>query len=776
MKILLVEDDETIAATLAHTLNTQNYIVEIASDGQTGWELALQFNYDLLLLDVMLPHLDGITFCRRLRSQGNKTPVLLLTARNSNDDKIIGLDAGADDYIVKPFNLQEVLARIRAVMRRGTSVLTSILKWDNIQLDTNNCQVLYRSQEVHLSPKEYALLELFLRNPERVFSRRALLDNLWTLEDTPGEETVRAHIKGLRQKLKIAGAPPDLIDTVYGLGYRLKPISQLPKTANTLNTNSSKNPPIKQQIQGAMKSIWERCKEKFSQQIDILHQGLINLQQEKIDANEQETVRKEAHKLAGSLGMFGLTNGSRVCREIEQLLELEKSYSSENMERLINAVIDLKHEILSGGFTPEIDNNIEENHTLILLIDEDGDLGEILSTEASNRGIKIQLARNASIAKNILTHTRPDVILLDLAFSQTEETGLNLLSELTEIKPAIPVLVFTSSDSFYDRVEVARLGGRGFLNKEMPLNYVWEMINQVQKQRRSSESKIIVLDDDPVILMTVVKLLEPWGIKVITLDNPLQFWETLEDHDPDLVILDVEMPEITGIEICQVVRNDPRWKSLPMLFLTVIKDADTVHKMFAAGADDYVSKPIVEPELITRIINRLERVKLLRTLAEKDALTQVSNRHKSTQDLNRMLRLAKRYEQPLSLVIIDLDHFKQVNDQYGHGMGDKVLRCFGEIMQNEFRSEDIVGRWGGEEFVIGMYGINKQDAFKRLSDFLKNWKKQQFATHNNQSFSVNFSAGIADYPSDANDIQQLYKIADNALYKAKAEGRDRISF
>ncbi|NEO76145.1 response regulator transcription factor [Moorena sp. SIO4G3] len=222
MRILLVEDDERITDALAEDLTDQHYVVDVANDGQVGRELVESFSYDLILLDVMLPKIDGITLCRKLRSQGDLTPILMLTARDTISDKILGLDAGADDYLVKPFDLGELSARIRALLRRGNTTLPPVLEWDSLRLDPSTCEVFYEDRLLSLSPKEYALLEFFLRHPRRVFSRAQILENLWSFERLPEEATVKAHIRGLRQKLDAAGAPSDLIETVYGLGYRLK--------------------------------------------------------------------------------------------------------------------------------------------------------------------------------------------------------------------------------------------------------------------------------------------------------------------------------------------------------------------------------------------------------------------------------------------------------------------------------------------------------------------------------------------------------------------------
>jgi len=222
VKILLVEDDCRIAGALAEALSDQNYAVDLAADGEKGWDLLEAFDYNLILLDVMLPRLNGLTFCQRLRATGRQTPVLMLTARDGSSDKVLGLDAGADDYVVKPFDLKELLARIRALLRRGNASLPPVLIWQALQLNPATCEVSYDGQSINLTPKEYGLLELFLRSGRRTLSRSVILAQVWASEETPGEETVKVHLRSLRQKLATAGAPLDLIETVYGLGYRLK--------------------------------------------------------------------------------------------------------------------------------------------------------------------------------------------------------------------------------------------------------------------------------------------------------------------------------------------------------------------------------------------------------------------------------------------------------------------------------------------------------------------------------------------------------------------------
>lgn len=224
MRVLVVEDDLHLAEILTEALSDRAYSVDVVKDGESAWNWISTLSYDLIVLDVTLPKLDGISLCKRLRTAPNNgaTPVLMLTARDTVADKILGLDAGADDYMVKPFDLEELMARVRALLRRGTLSTPSVITWDELQIDPGTHDVTYAGKAVQVTPKEYALLELLVTSGRRILSRSSIIDRLWSLQDPPTEETVKSHIKGLRQKLRTAGASEDLIETVHGVGYRLK--------------------------------------------------------------------------------------------------------------------------------------------------------------------------------------------------------------------------------------------------------------------------------------------------------------------------------------------------------------------------------------------------------------------------------------------------------------------------------------------------------------------------------------------------------------------------
>ncbi len=691
MRILLIEDDEALADILLQCLTSQHYAVDTASDGKMGWEYAQGTPYDLILIDVGLPKLDGISLCRRLRSQACTTPILLMTAREATSDRIQGLDAGADDYLIKPLNLDELQARVRALLRRGNIPTTPVLQVGELQLDPSSCKVTFAGKNLSLTPKEYNLLELFMRNPSRVFSRGNIVEHLWTYDDPPQEETVKAHIKGLRQKLKIAGAE-NWIENVYGIGYRLNPnlesesnvgagftnnittqTENLTKPApvseqannvgagftNNLTTQTenltkpapASEPSVDQKFSQAMDKMWQKHEGLMMQRLEVLQQVAAAIKTKTFSEELRDSAKKAAHKLAGVLGMFELQTGTEIAANIEHIL-------SENV-------------ILKGNTKKQLLSQIEQ-------------------------------------LSNLLKH------------KQLEITGKIATINWASATP-------TSQE-----------------------------INGIQTV------SVLVVDDDPVFLEALRPILEPWGIRMTGLDDPLRFWEVMPQVAPDLLILDVEMPQISGVELCQKVRKDGNWQDLPILFLTAHRELETIQQVFAVGADDYVVKPVVGTELLTRITNRLERNRLLKNLAAKEPITGLNNQRKSSQNLENLIEQAGKNNGSFCLAVLVVNQLRQINIRCGHSVGDRILQQWGNLLKKAFPAE-VIGYWGNGEFVVGMPGLNKLEACDRISDLLTALRTQVFTAPDETRFQVDFGVALAEYPTDGITLQSLYQIASSTL-------------
>ncbi len=295
--------------------------------------------------------------------------------------------------------------------------------------------------------------------------------------------------------------------------------------------------------------------------------------------------------------------------------------------------------------------------------------------------------------------------------------------------------------------------------------------------------KVMVVEDGRTTRMMLKSAVERLGHECLTASDGTEAWDLYRSVGADVIISDWLMPGIEGPELCRMVRAHPGPYTYFVL-LTAFGDRTHALEGMQAGADDYLSKTLDVADLNLRLIaaervsglhKRLaEQDARLRALAEVDQLTQLANRHKSTEMVTHLLALARRQKMSFCLVVVDVDHFKQVNDRFGHATGDEVLRRLGATLRKSFRDEDVVARWGGEEFLIGMYAVSSVDCVARLQRVLELVKDEPFVADDGTAFQVTFSAGVAEFPRDGLDLLSLYRTSDEALYAAKAAGRARV--
>ncbi|MGB3615434.1 MAG: response regulator [Elainellaceae cyanobacterium] len=619
MRILLVDDDSALMETLEEGLIQQRYAVDIALDGEAAREFVALFSYDLIILDMTLPDVEGITLCRQLRDQRVSSPILMLTASDANIDKVRALDAGADDYVTKPFDFDELYARIRALLRRNNDALSSTLRWGDLTVVSGSFEVFYGECQVHTTPKEYALLEMFLHHPKQVFSLDAIIENLWAFEDPPSEDAVRTHVKGLRQKLKAGGAPKDFVETVYGIGYRLK---SLDTDARTTQLSPGINALTESDVEAAVAKAWNTHSGTMQERLSLLEEVSEALRIGALSSELHDMGRSQAHKLAGSLGCFGFPEGSRLARELEHLLQLDAPLDYQYSSRFSDRVQQLRQSLTSGSSrqatvavmapetpAPETVKHLQACGLQLWIIGADEHTGRSLSSEASSAGLRATVVATPTAAQGLLAEQSPEGVLLWLEDSNFEAAIAfleALLQGSAKSLDTIPILAITTIQSFHRRLEAVQLGIDRLLPMTASPQHVMEVMRQVDQVNRA-DPKVVILDDDAQVLDLLKRLLEPWGFWVTTLDNPAELEPVLDFIQPDILILDVEMPEANGLEICQVLRTDERWHQLPILFLTVHEEADIQQQAFHVGADDFISKSAIATELPVRIQNRLRR-------------------------------------------------------------------------------------------------------------------------------------------------------------------------
>ena len=287
-------------------------------------------------------------------------------------------------------------------------------------------------------------------------------------------------------------------------------------------------------------------------------------------------------------------------------------------------------------------------------------------------------------------------------------------------------------------------------------------------------ARILVIDDEPMITRGLASLLELRKMSVTTLNDPLRFWAALDEAAPNVVLLDLEMPKLSGTELCRAMRNDRRWSEVPVVFLTGHTDHESVRRMFAAGADDYVGKPFVSAELMMRIGSRLTSAKARGGPVESDPVTGLPTARSATELIRRFLRLARRKSDPYSIAVLQIDEFARLMKAHGRRLGDTVLRAIGELLQQSFRGEDVVGLWGTADFTIGMYGSAKEQSAIKLTQICTRIAGLSFPSDDGEPVRVQCTGGVSQAQIDGDDVGALRGEALKALQLVREIGLNRV--
>jgi diguanylate cyclase (GGDEF)-like protein len=514
----------------------------------------------------------------------------------------------------------------------------------------------------------------------------------------------------------------------------------------------------------ASSALRARQRDELLRQLDVVESAVAALVEGKLAPGQRDEAKRAAAVIAGDAARRGMPTASAHARQIE--LDLQRgSPSLARMHRLSELVLEIRRdferqpESVAGG------SGVGIPAADVLLVGGERLATADLERQLGSHGLRVVVARSPD---DIALRLNGVIAVVDLTSSLAEEFMANL-GERHD------VVIGVAADAGLDaRVAFLERGGRILLPADLAPHETAGAVLSMHERLREDTTHVLIVDDDPQLLEHTSGLLRAHDVKVTTLDHAGRFWQTLEARRPDVLLLDLDMPGADALKLCRALRADARWSQLPVLFLTARRDADSVRALFAAGGDDYVNKPVVEEELVQRIRNRLARMRLLRDLTDRDSLTGVVNRRKTAEELARLEQLAGQYRQPLVLAMLDVDHLKHVNDSHGHDAGDEVLRRLGRRLSSEFRGECVVGRWGGEEFLIGMYGTPRQVAVDRLRRLLDDWKRERFEDRSGSQFGASFTAGVAEMPVNASSLEELHSAADLALSRAKAAGRGRL--
>lgn len=490
-----------------------------------------------------------------------------------------------------------------------------------------------------------------------------------------------------------------------------------------------------------------------------------------------------AHQLHGSAGTYGFMAVSHCAGQIEeQLTSLVASSQAagqdvwqsgfEALAQARSAVPPLKEP--TEGETPQGEGDVH-TATVLLLDSDPGFLHrmERVGREELLRVIPVGTAEEALIAAQ--RETRLDGAVIDLALPGTEGP-FRVAARLRALRRhgELPIAFLSADGTIPKRLAATHADADLFLTKPLTAFDFVQAGTYLAGLRRPKNAKVLILEDDLQLAEHLAKLLESHGLKVAILDDPSRILDVLPRERPDLVLTDVVMPEVSGFEVCRLLRSTPEWRELPILLMTARVGLDVRVAAFEAGADDYIPKPIAPQELLARVRPRLERIRRAQERAQRDPVTTLLVRTAFTSQLSTRLAEIRRQGARMALCLLDLDHFKRVNDEHGHLAGDRVLATLGRTLSYRLRDGDLRGRWGGEEFVLAFFGEPASRAKTMLQRILDEFRAVSFVDDHGAVFRVTFSAGIASLPEHGTSLEDLVRAADELLYKAKEGGRARI--
>ena len=507
-------------------------------------------------------------------------------------------------------------------------------------------------------------------------------------------------------------------------------------------------------------AVFERTRASFVENLAAIDVAVSHLTSGTLDDSIRRAAERAAHRLAGAAGTVGFPDATRPSRLLEHAFANDPDPDQAHLLAGESAAL---RRILFGSTLPAPEQREPEPTANHVALHAAEDLDKQIRATATSQDF--------AITQDPLTGGI-EAAIVDLA----EPNGERLIRRYAERQPSVPVLALVDTESLTDRLVAAGAGASLVLPRTGSPVDILAAVQSLASRPRHGQFRILAVDDDPVILAALPAVLGAEPIDVTKLEDPRKFWAMLERTPPDIVVLDLVMPYLEAIALCRIIRTDPTWSTMPIVFLTARTDPAAIDAVFAAGADDYVSKPLVASEVRARIRNRLDRVALYRRLADTDPLTGLVNRRRLEADFDRLCALAGRYHQPLSLALLDIDHFKRVNDTHGHGIGDLVLRRLADRLTAEFRGEDVVARWGGEEMAILTFGMSAADASRRIGGILESFRGTPLVLPEGlqSPLRISFSAGVAELYLHGDDLRALTKAADAALYRAKRAGRARV--
>jgi diguanylate cyclase (GGDEF)-like protein len=541
---------------------------------------------------------------------------------------------------------------------------------------------------------------------------------------------------------------------------------------------------IPQALQQHLQQLGQQFAERLRQELPQLAQQAGQLLDAAGDERQRllQALRDQLHRLAGSAGTFGFVQLGQQARELEQQAErwLERlQRQQQGLGEFVAALQQLGNQPLAAAAAGEAPHparqavRSEDGSRHIYILEGEAAAGESMRLTLNNFGYRAEHFNSFAGLDAALQQQLPDALIVDVNLPGESGSGLDYATRLQQrLDTPLPLLVLTQQDDFATQLQAVRAGALGFFAKPVDIPQLESRLERCFAQQHGEPYRVLIVDDDQDLASRYSLVLRGAGMLVEVLREPAQIFAHLRDFNPEVVLLDVNMPDCTGPELAQIIRCNDDWLRIPIIYLSAETDiAKQVSALIKAG-DDFVSKPISDHALVATVFSRAQRARLLSDALARDSLTGLLKHGDIKEQVAIELERALRSGDRASVAMLDIDHFKRVNDSHGHAAGDNVIRALANLLRQRLRRIDSLGRYGGEEFLAVLPDCPPEQARLIVDEIRQRFAELRFIADGGE-FSCTLSAGITgtDVHSDA---EQLRERADKALYAAKHGGRNQV--
>jgi diguanylate cyclase (GGDEF)-like protein len=491
------------------------------------------------------------------------------------------------------------------------------------------------------------------------------------------------------------------------------------------------------------------------------------------------------HGLVGTAGSMGLPATSAAARRLEQrvaaLADSDQPPGDEaggEVEALLGdlaaaaAAERQNHEPEAGGDGGRAASSSFEPRNLIVVVETGGPFARELALQLGHFGFDLQMIEKLDELDSRGVARSPSAVILDLSSPAGDQDGPRAAARVrASLGDDVPLVFVSNRSDIEARLDAVRAGCRGYFVK--PVNFS-EIVTTLDRITRSEPEpyRILIIDDEADAAAYHAASLEAAGLRAVILTDPFEVISQLVEFQPDVILADVYMPGCSGPELAAVIRQEEAFVGIPIVFLS--RETDRMKQIAALGegGDDFFTKPVSPDELVAAVVARAQRGRRLRQFMEHDGLTGLYSHSRIIDQLEAALRRADRREGRLAVAMLDIDGFKLVNDTHGHLVGDQVLKALAHLLRQRLRLSDVLGRYGGDEYLVVLPDTDAAAALAKMDDIRRNFAAVEHDT-GRRSFTVTVSGGIAEFP-EAASVHELIARADEALYRAKRAGRNRI--